>query len=159
MQELQSHTTSESEYFGSSSSCLQDGSDFSHEDQIPISPSMERYDDTSLGKFPSQPTPFETDKHAVESSELRYVDKVVIEEKHVKFENKSFANLFVTSHEDEEDDDWPEEDYEANEYRRTSIHAGNEEDISFSDLEDDDFQAPIKVKIAAKECQGPIKDR
>ena len=171
MQELQNHTTSDSEWYGSGTSCFQDGSDFSHEDHVPVSPSIAHYEDVALGTFTSQPTilsatmAFESEKYPVESSELQFIDKSVIEEKSViKTEDKGLTvgpsyNSLVKTNEDEDDDDWLEEDFELTGYTRTSIPVGNEEDISFSDLEDDDFQAPTKYKVVSKEIERSTENR
>ncbi|PON65540.1 BSD domain containing protein [Parasponia andersonii] len=156
MQELQNHTSSDSEWYGRSTSCLKESTDFLREDLGSVSSFDAHCEDTLIGTFPSQSTSifvstaFENDKDPVEGSELEFVDKSVIEEKPVvKTEDKSVtvgpsSNILVKYHEDDEDDDWPEEDFEFNEYSGTSLPVGNEDDISFSDLEDDDFQAPTR---------------
>ncbi|KAK9946368.1 hypothetical protein M0R45_011836 [Rubus argutus] len=105
-------------------------------------------------------TTYETEKHPVESNEMPFIDKSVIEEKpFIKTEDKNVtvgtsSEILVNSYEDaddDDDDDWPEEDIELDGCRGTAIALINEEDISFSDLEDDDFQAPTKLKFISKE--------
>ncbi|XP_062101695.1 uncharacterized protein LOC133807395 isoform X2 [Humulus lupulus] len=161
MQELQNHTTSDSELYGRSTSCLKESAVFLHEDLASISSFGAHCEDKLIETSPSRstmfstPTVFETEKYPLESSELHFVDKSVIEEKPVvKTEDKNLtvgpsSNILVKNHEDNEDD-WLEDDFEFNEYSRTSISIGNEEDISFSDLEDDDFQAPTWLKCCPK---------
>ena len=170
MQELQNHTTADSEWYGRSTLSLKESTDFLHEDIVSVSSFGAHCEDTLVETFPSQstafsfPTAFETEKHPVESSELKFVDKPVIEEKPmVKTEDKNLtvgpsSNFLVKNHEDD-DDDWPEEDFDFNEYNGTSINVGNEDDISFSDLENDDFQAPTRLKIVSKDSEKSTKDR
>ncbi|KAB2627695.1 hypothetical protein D8674_032490 [Pyrus ussuriensis x Pyrus communis] len=95
-------------------------------------------------------------EHAM-SDEVPFIDKSVIEEKPIiKSEDKNLtvgpsSKMLDNIYEDDDDDDWPEEDSELDGYSGTATHAINEEDISFSDLEDDDFLAPTKLKTVSKE--------
>ncbi|EEF52253.1 conserved hypothetical protein [Ricinus communis] len=104
----------------------------------------------------SRATDYETEKHPVVSTDMQFIDKSVIEEKPViKLENKDLlvgrsSKVPVPNYEDDYDD-WPdEEDSDLGSYKAT-IPSGNEEDFSFSDLEDDaNSTIPMKSKILAK---------
>lgn len=152
MQELQKQTKADTEWFARSTSYSKDGASASIQD--------EDFDPIPSGSFSFEPTcssvalDFETEKHPVESTELQFIDKSVIEEKpEINTENKDLvvgqsSKLVVQNYEDDEDE-WPEEDYEFGSYSGTAIYMGNEDDISFSDLEDDeDCTLPIKSKTA-----------
>jgi hypothetical protein len=175
MQELQCQTPtsiskmSEHEWFGRSTSRLKESSNTIHEDYEDYSPVSSRtahYEDTLHRTYSFESTmpstTYETEKHPVESNEMPFIDKSVIEEKpFIKTEDKNVtvgtsSEILVNSYEDaddddDDDDDWPEEDIELDGCRGTAIALINEEDISFSDLEDDDFQAPTKLKFISKE--------
>ncbi|KAE9603633.1 putative BSD domain-containing protein [Lupinus albus] len=82
----------------------------------------------------------ETEKHTVESSETRFIDKSVIEEsptgnKDIKCGH--YSQIIIQDYDD--DDEWPDEDSDLGGYSRTTLPMVDEEDISFSDLEDDDY--------------------
>lgn len=160
MQEQQCHTTSESEWVSGSTLCLKDSSNTLHEDFVPVSSFNAQCEDMQMG--PSEPTMssdttfFETDKHPVESSELQFIDKSVIEENTiVKTEDENSivgpSSKILDRNYEDDDDDWLEEDDELHGYSGTTVHVVNEEDISFSDLEDDDFHAPTKLKTVSKD--------
>ncbi|CAN6583057.1 unnamed protein product [Malus baccata var. baccata] len=130
------------------------------EDCAPVSSCSVYYEDKMLRTYPYEstmsPTAYETEKHPVESDEVPFIDKSVIEEKPIiKSEDKNLtvgppSKMLDNIYEDDDDDDWPEEDSELDGYSGTAIHAINEEDISFNDLEDDDFLAPTKLKTVKK---------
>ncbi|KAL5558695.1 hypothetical protein UlMin_034906 [Ulmus minor] len=163
MQELQKPTTSGHEWYDRSTSRLKDSSNMLHEDLDHVSSfNFHSEDDMLLRTHHSEPTmsstatAFEIEKHTVESSELQFIDKSVIEEKAtVKTEDKNLtvgpSSTVLVNNNDDDEDDWPEEDFDLNGYSGTCIPMGNEEDISFSDLEDDDFQTPTKFKLGSKE--------
>lgn len=149
MQELQKQTKAETDWFARSQSYSKDRANILEED----------FDPRPQGTFSFEPssssvaTDFEIEKRLVESTELQFIDKSVIEERPViKTENKNLlvgpsSKLLVQNFEDDEDD-WPEEDSELGRYSGAAIYVGNGDDISFSDLEDDeDCSVPIKSKI------------
>lgn len=83
----------------------------------------------------------ETEKHPLVSTEIKIIDKSVVEEGptiQTTDINISSGTSKAFSHKYEEEgvDDWLEE--ENAEMGGTTIPLGNEEDVSFSDLEDDD---------------------
>lgn len=87
---------------------------------------------------------YETEKHTVESSETRFIDKSVIAENPtIKTGNMDLkcgrSSQIIIQDYDDDDDDWPEEDSDLGGYGGTILPMVNEEDISFSDLEDDDY--------------------
>lgn len=93
---------------------------------------------TSLG----EPIPFEktrdveTEKYPVISSEMKYVDKSVIEEEPIIKTSKLGLSIKVADQKsDEEGDDWLEDNADV---ASSTIPLGNEEEVSFSDLEEDD---------------------
>ncbi|KAF8406184.1 hypothetical protein HHK36_008264 [Tetracentron sinense] len=83
-------------------------------------------------------TDFKTEKHPVVSTEMPIIDKPVVEEAPVIQDVLAGASSKILDQNYEEDgeDDWLEE--ENSEISGVTIPLGNEEDVSFSDLEDDD---------------------
>ena len=106
---------------------------------------------------------FETDKHPVLSTEIPIVDKSVIEEGPVnlyKDQNlHSGPSSNVLEHTDEDDgDDWlKEETSEIVGPSGTTIPIENEEEVSFSDLEEDD-DVPTRYKKATYSSDSSTKD-
>lgn len=92
----------------------------------------------------------ETEKHSIENTEIQFIDKAVIEEdapsKIIEKEvvaGPSFKPPVFDY--DEHEDDWLKDNSELEGYTGSTIV--NEEDVSFSDLEDDtDYTMPIKPK-------------
>ncbi|ONK74578.1 uncharacterized protein A4U43_C03F7930 [Asparagus officinalis] len=94
-------------------------------------------------------TDLETEKHPVHTTEVKIIDKSVIEEDQpIQMKTKDLKGTSNTrsiekSEEDDEDvDDWLEEEEtgEASVPKGTTIPLGNDDDVSFSDLEDDGDQ-------------------
>ncbi|XP_050365297.1 uncharacterized protein LOC126783801 [Argentina anserina] len=109
-------------------------------------------------------TDIETEKHPVRSSEIQIVDKPVIEGP-VKETNyhqpPSISSSKVLDENDEDDaDDWLKEESEmdGDGVGGTSIPIENDEDVSFSDLEDDDGDVPSGYKKAASGSDSSTKD-
>ncbi|KAM3688499.1 hypothetical protein ACJW31_10G154800 [Castanea mollissima] len=149
MQELQKQTKEETGWFSRSTSYAKGRANALEEDFDPIPGSTFASKHTSS----SMATDFETEKYPVESTELQFIDKSVIAEKTViKTGNKDSpvgpsSKPPVQNFEDDEDE-WPEEDSDFGAYSGTAYCMGNEDDISFSDLEDvDDGRVPIKTKM------------
>ncbi|CAN1185156.1 hypothetical protein LINPERHAP2_LOCUS37386 [Linum perenne] len=146
MQELHRQTEPISDWFGRSSSYARQSSDVTNEAFY-----------TPRAAFEVQTTSFEseseTEKHLILSTELPFVDKSVIDEKPVvKNEHKvmlsgTSSKITIPSYEYEEEDVWP--DAEGSEYGdcKSPIILGDEEDISFSDLEDECIDLPLKKQI------------
>ncbi|XWS24088.1 hypothetical protein CRYUN_Cryun28dG0070900 [Craigia yunnanensis] len=160
MKELQKQTKPETDWYGRSISHLGDSSSIMHEDLIPSSSSYFSFE--TMSPRTSEPassitTDYETEKHPVESTKMPFVDKSVIEEKPVSnTEDKdhlvgTFSKILIPTFEDDEID-WPEDDdSQFGGYSDAAICVENEEDISFSDLEDvDDIITPTKSKIVSK---------
>ncbi|CAM0876005.1 unnamed protein product [Alopecurus aequalis] len=80
-------------------------------------------------------TDLEVEKHAIQVTEVAVVDKSVIKEQLTEADTKASNDLQETF-DDDETDDWFDE--EADLGGHTTILIGDEEDVSFSDLEDDD---------------------
>lgn len=164
MQELHKQTKPEAYWCGRDTFELKDSSDVLQEDGSPMA-----FHDTHSGStlpwtFTSEPSMsstmscnYETEKYQIESSETQFIDKSVIVEKPI-IKNEdinstigSSSKFAVQNYEDDSDNDWLEEDSELVGCNRTILPLENEEDISFSDLEDDDMVLPAKYKIALKE--------
>lgn len=103
---------------------------------------------------PVKSSDFETDKHPIESKEIQIVDISVIEERSTSTASSSrFINVQVDDEEEDDADDWLNDEetssVSAFEGRSTSNHhplGEDEEDVSFSDLEEDnDGESDVKV--------------
>ncbi|KAI9079953.1 hypothetical protein K1719_038018 [Acacia pycnantha] len=148
MQELQKQTKPESEWYGRSTSYVRY---IAPDEDLPPGTSDHA---TSHGTYGYEPTAwptvvdYESEKHTIESSEVVFVDKSVTEEKLVRTDDKGLisdrsSKIALPNYEDDEDE-WPEED---DELGGTTVPVVNEEDISFSDLEDDDYGIkPVETK-------------
>ncbi|XP_020884750.1 uncharacterized protein LOC110229306 [Arabidopsis lyrata subsp. lyrata] len=103
---------------------------------------------------PVESSDVETDKHPIESKEIQIVDKSVIEERSTSTASSSrFINVQVDDEEEDDADDWLNDEETSSvsvfEGRSTSNHhplGEDEEDVSFSDLEEDENgEADVKV--------------
>lgn len=137
MQELQKRTKEESHWLGTSSFHSKDSTDSPHKNFI-----TQTYEDTHFGQ--------EIEKHSLD--EIEFIDKSVIkEDPPPELQDKeivvgSSVRMQVEEEEDDEDD-WLKDDVDLIGYTSTSVVV-NEDDISFSDLEDDlDSTMPIKHSI------------
>ncbi|CAA7034642.1 unnamed protein product [Microthlaspi erraticum] len=97
---------------------------------------------------------FETEKHQIESKEIQVVDKSVIEERNTSTASSSrFVNAQVEDEERDDTDDWlndgeTSESVSGMEGRETTKHPlgeDEEEDVSFSDLEEGDDEGDVAV--------------
>uniref|UniRef100_A0A453HA04 BSD domain-containing protein n=1 Tax=Aegilops tauschii subsp. strangulata TaxID=200361 RepID=A0A453HA04_AEGTS len=79
-------------------------------------------------------TDFEIEKHPIQGTEVTVVDKTVIKEQ-LREDGSKASNVMQETF-DDDIDDWFDE--EADLAGHTTILIGDEEDVSFSDLEDDD---------------------
>ncbi|XP_010942070.1 uncharacterized protein [Elaeis guineensis] len=106
----------------------------------------------------------ETEKHPVQTTEVKIVDKSVIEEQppvQGKTKDLPCETSKVSFEKDEEDgDDWLEED--TGEMGGTggaaTIPLGHEEDVSFSDLEDDDDRGILSSSKTLDANDSQTKD-
>lgn len=163
MQELQKRTKTETGSFGRGTSCAKESANrWNNRWEEPFDDPP--FDDTSgnmsVRTFAFEPstysvtTEFETEKHPVASTEIGIVDKSVIEEEPViktrdvdLVAGPSFKAPIQNYDDEDEDDDWLKEDSELDGYSGTATFFGNDEDVSFSDLEeDDDCTMPLKPK-------------
>ena len=108
----------------------------------------------------------ETEKHPVQSTEIKVIDKAVVEEgpanpsKYQESVSGSSSKVLDDKFEDD-GDDWLKEDdnSETVGVQGTSIPIGNDEDVSFSDLEeDDDGDAPVSYKKTTSGSDSSTKD-
>ncbi|KAK2660106.1 hypothetical protein Ddye_006639 [Dipteronia dyeriana] len=154
MQELQKQTKPETDWLGRSASFMKDSTNVVQEDFDPTSSNFANYDLISHRTYTTEPSTstmmtYYEEKHPIESTEVQFIDKSVIEENPVT-EDKHLlvgpsSKIQIPDYEEEEDDDdWPEADSELGD-NETPIYVGNEDDISFSDLEDD-VLLPVKPK-------------
>ncbi|POO00675.1 BSD domain containing protein [Trema orientale] len=121
-------------------------------------------------KTESEPSPeavdLVTEKHPVQSTEIKVIDKAVVEEgpavSSKTREPISGSSSKVLDDKFEEDgDDWLKEDdnSEIVGVSGTSIPIGNDEDVSFSDLEeDDDGDVPVSYKKTTSGSDSSTKD-
>lgn len=165
MQELHKQRKPESNWFERSTSFPQkkerstsymnDHENVLQEDLVPTS-SCRTPEIMSPRMYAAEPTTStmttdcETEKHPIESTEVQFIDKAVIVEKQVVTEDKNLlvgrsSKIQIPNYEDDYDD-WPDEDSDLGRQNETAICVGNEDDISFSDLEDDD-SVPMKPKV------------
>lgn len=88
----------------------------------------------------------ETEKHPVQTTEVKVVDKAVVEEGPASKNISSLTSKDATPMKYEDGDGWLEDDSgETSSARGVAIPLGQEEDVSFSDLEDvDDDQGPTR---------------
>lgn len=108
---------------------------------------------------------FETEKHPFQSMEMPVIDKSVIEEEPVHHQGKSqpmpssSSSILDEKFEDDGDgDDWlKEENSEIVSMGGTPIPLANDEDVSFSDLEDDD-DVPVTYKKVTSGSDSSAKD-
>lgn len=105
----------------------------------------------------------EMEKHTVPTTEIPIVDKSVIEEKTIdpvkdgrKLSDSS--NSFVERDEDDADDWLKEESSEYGGGSGTAINIENEEDVSFSDLEEDDDDATASSKKVSYSSDRDTRD-
>ncbi|KAE8731311.1 protein PHLOEM PROTEIN 2-LIKE A10-like [Hibiscus syriacus] len=149
MKELRKQTKPESDWYGRTS--LGDNCGTMHDDVISSSCSYFHVETMSPRTYVSEPascitTDFEIENHPVESIDMPFVDKpVIVEKTGFTIEDKEYevcpsSKTSVPKFEDDEID-WPEDDEsEFGGYRGAEICVENEEDFSFSDLEDvDDY--------------------
>lgn len=110
------------------------------------------------------PADSETEKHPVQSTEMQAVDKSVIKEEPVEMA-KHKKSTFDSSHEvvevkfEDHDDDWlKEENSEMVGVSGSTMHLGNDEDVSFSDLEEEDDDIPTSYKKVTSGSDSSTKD-
>ncbi|KAB2076228.1 hypothetical protein ES319_A06G027400v1 [Gossypium barbadense] len=156
MKELQKQTKRETDWYGRSPSHIGGSSSTLQNDLIPSSSCYFAFETTSPRTYTSEPTSSITtdyeEKHPLESTEMPVLDKSVIEEHPVpSTEDKASSKITIPTFEDD-DIDWPEDDdSEYGGYGGATICVENEEDISFSDLEDVDYSiTPTKSKMVSK---------
>ncbi|PIA29470.1 hypothetical protein AQUCO_06000075v1 [Aquilegia coerulea] len=113
----------------------------------------------------SRPTDVETEKHPIVSTEMQMIDKSVVDEEPVAQKNKdilvSSSSKFLDQKYEEDGDDWLED--EGSEimgtFTGTNVPLGDDEDVSFSDLEDDDDKSvPTSLKAVAH-SSNPSSDK
>ncbi|PPR96993.1 hypothetical protein GOBAR_AA23685 [Gossypium barbadense] len=158
MKELQEQTKPETDWYGGSTSHLGDSHNIMQNDLTPSSSNYFAFETMSPRTYASEPassirTDYVTETHPVESTEMPFVDKPVIEEKQVSnTEEKGnvagpSSKIWIPDFDDEEID-WPEDDGpDVGGYSGAAICAEDVEDISFSDLEDFDDSSTLTNSI------------
>lgn len=166
MQELQKRTKGESYWSGISTF---------HSKESTYSPCenfMHSCEDVHFGNESGWRSPFESSMHQMTAdheiekhslNEIEFIDKSVIkEDPPPKLQEKeivigSSIEMPVQDENDDDDDDWLKDDSDLLGYTGNSILV-NEDDISFSDLEDDlDSTMPIKYKTPSTERNTTTK--
>ncbi|KAK4844006.1 hypothetical protein QYF36_015238 [Acer negundo] len=107
----------------------------------------------------------ETDKHPVQSTEMQVVDKSVVKEEPVEMAELQ-KSISVSSDKvvevkfEDHDDDWLKDDNseEVVGVSGSTKHIENDEDVSFSDLEDEDEDMPTSYKKVTSAPDSSIKD-
>lgn len=108
----------------------------------------------------------ETEKYPVESTEAKIIDKSVVieEDSPVHSESKDLqadVSIVVSKQKDESyEDDWLEDETgEASGSVENAVPLGNDEDVSFSDLEeDDDHGIGVQSKTISESTPTQVKD-
>lgn len=161
MHELQKQTKPESPWLGRDTFDLEKRNYFPHEsfdiasceDKTPrfVSQTAFPLDSTALHVTSDS----EPEKHPHESGEIQFIDKTGHEENLTSTtENELLSgppHKVPIEEYDEHEDDWLDDDSELEGYTGTAITLVNEEDVSFSDLEDDLDTMPIKSKVLVKD--------
>lgn len=161
MQELQKQTKDESDWIGSSTFYSKESVDSPREIF-----SASSFEDGHYKNMSGTTVPFDTmacqatnyceiEKQPLESSDIQFIDKSVIEEdpasKPVEKEIVLGPSIEMQVQDYDDDDDWLNEDPDLVECSGTTVF-GSGEDVSFSDLEDDiDCAMPVKTKIASSD--------
>eukprot|EP00258_Populus_trichocarpa_P011309 XP_002320007.3 uncharacterized protein LOC7497303 [Populus trichocarpa] len=97
----------------------------------------------------------ETEKHPVESTQVQIIDKSVVEEgkvdqtKHQHSSSSSSSGILEEKFDDDGDDWLKDDSSEMIGVSGSSMPLGNDEDVSFSDLEEDDGDEPASYKKVA----------
>lgn len=95
-------------------------------------------------------TEFETEKHSIQTTEMQVIGKSVVKEepvdtKHQLAVSSSYAGVVSDEKFEDDGDDWlKEESSEVAGVCGSTMHLGNDEDVSFSDLEEEDKDVPYK---------------
>lgn len=107
-------------------------------------------------------TDVETDKHPIKNVEIQVVDNPIIEEMPlqtgVEHSHSGPSKVFDDIDVDDADDWLKEETLEIDGDSGTNIPIGNDEDVSFSDLEDDDQEMPAYHKKGTSGSDSSTKD-
>jgi len=162
-QELQNRNKAkqEPEYSGRGTNYSNETADRPHEQNLSMPPSSQPESaplqiSAVQVALSSVPVDIEMEKHPVQSTELQIVDKPVVEEGPVN-QNK---NQSSTGNDEDDGDDWlKEESSEMVGGSGPSFPVGNDEDVSFSDLEDDDDgDVPTSYKKVTSGSDSSTKD-
>ncbi|KFK34249.1 hypothetical protein AALP_AA5G120300 [Arabis alpina] len=100
---------------------------------------------------------FETEKHPIETKEMEVVDKPVIEERPAPTHHDKPVQIPVTGSssprvidvqvdDDDDADDWLKDEDNAGTVSATKHVVDEDEDVTFSDLEEDDDDVPVSYK-------------
>lgn len=116
------------------------------------------------GTDPTGLTVVQMDKHPVQGDEIQVIDKSVVDEgpsgqtKYQQSYSGSSSRAIDDKYEDDADDWLKEETPEVPEARGTAVQIENDEDVSFSDLEEDDDDVRPSYKKAAYGSDSSTKD-
>ncbi|KAI4373628.1 hypothetical protein MLD38_011734 [Melastoma candidum] len=146
--------------------------DSSHEELLTVSPASKSVSEI-VQVSPSETanssiaTVTETEKHPLQTAEIHLSEKSADEEKRIDVDQVKYQHPYsgsssrVVENKDEDDgDDWLKEDTpEISDVKgTTTINIENDEDVSFSDLEDDDGDIPTTYKKVTYGSDSSTKD-
>ncbi|GMY11939.1 BSD domain containing protein [Fagus crenata] len=165
-QELQNRNKAkqEPEYSGRSTNYSYETANLPREQNLSVLPSAQSelapLQVSAVEVAPSSvPADIEMEKHPVQSTELQIVDKPVVEEGPVNQTKNQPSRVLDEKFEDDGDDWLKEESSEMVSVSGTSFPMGNDEDVSFSDLEDDDDgDLPTSYKKVTSGSDSSTKD-
>lgn len=143
--------------------------DLTHEEHLSVlsSASESALLKTSAVEFASSSVPadIEMEKHPVQNTELLVVEKPVVKDEPVdqtmnkhSLPGSSSSRVLDDKFEDDGDDWLKEESSEIVGVSGTTFPVGNDEDVSFSDLEEDDGDVPINYSKATTGSDSSTKD-
>lgn len=144
-----------------SGSWLSESAETSTGSKSESTPSKTSASDASLSVATAE---FETEKFSVQTTEMQVVDKSIVKEEPVdtKHQHEVYSSSAgVVSDEKFEDygDDWlNEESSEVVGVSGSTMHLGNDEEVSFSDLEEEDEDVPANYKKPTSGSDSSTKD-
>ncbi|XP_057784416.1 uncharacterized protein LOC131001831 [Salvia miltiorrhiza] len=150
--ELKKQNTTNTENLSGKDSSEPEKSAVSHHEEPLLAPSPETGSEKAslLNMGTSTAPDIKTVTSSVEKNQIQIVDKCVTEEKQgdqVKDQHSGSSSLDVSRDKDDDDaDDWLKEETETGDAVGKCIPIENEDDVSFSDLEDDDADVPTSYR-------------
>lgn len=170
MQELQNRGKAEVESDSSGRDLRTDSVDSSHKEHSSVPSNAQSESAPSQVSVVGAAEPAvvaitEREKHPVETTEIQIIGKPVVKEKIIyqkeyQHSHSGSSSRVLDNKSEDDADDWlkEEETLEGADVRGTTVHIENDEDVSFSDLEDDDGDMPTTYKKVAYGSDSSTKD-